>query len=80
MARGEGSYADDLSGSVIIPVGAIARALRWTPTRTKRWLRKDGILRKQQCGTYGRCYTTAALLRSAYPETADHILAGLEDE
>jgi hypothetical protein len=80
MARSKGSAADDLSGQVIVPVGAIAGVLGWTLTRTKRWLKRDGILCKQRSGRYGRCYTTTALLRSAYPETADHIIAGLDDE
>jgi len=75
MAHGE----IDLSQSVIVPVGSVAKALGWTLTRTKRWLRTQGILRKQAGDEYGRCYTTRALIRSAFPEDADHIIAGLSE-
>jgi hypothetical protein len=70
----------DLSSSVVVPVGAIAKVLGWTLNRTKRWLTREGIARKQLGGKYGRCYTTRALIRRAFPEDADHIIAGLTDE
>lgn len=69
----------DLSQSVIVPVGSVARALGWTLTRTKRWLAKQGILRKQIGDEYGRCYTTRALIRGAFPEAADDIVARLSE-
>ena len=73
--------SDDLSTAVVVPVGAVARVLGWTTNKTKRWLTREGILRKQQHGgEYGRCYTTRALIRSAFPNDADYIIAGLVDE
>ena len=80
MARGEGSIADDLSTQVIVKVGRIAKVLGWTRNRTKRWLLKEGIWRKQGEDKYGPVYTTRALIRRAWPEDADHIIAGLEDK
>jgi hypothetical protein len=77
MARGE--TPNDLSSQVVVPVGAVARVLGWTRNRTKRWLAKEGMLRKQSGGKYGQVYTTRALIRRAFPEDADHIIAGLED-
>lgn len=75
MAFGTG----DLSNSILVPAGDVARALGWTLTRTKRWLSKEGIARKQRCGRNGRWYTTRALIRSAFPEAADDIIARLTD-
>jgi hypothetical protein len=69
----------DLSQSVIVPVGSVAKALGWTLNRTKRWLAKQGILRKQIGDEYGRCYTTRALIRGAFPEAADDIIVRLAE-
>lgn len=67
----------DLTGSIILTVGQVAKQLGWSVNKTKRWLTNDGILRKQRCGKYGRCYTTVELLRLTCPETVDRILAGI---
>lgn len=75
MAYGE----VDLSQSVIVPVPSVARALGWTLNRTKRWLAKQGILRKVAGDEYGRTYTTRALIRGAFPEAADDIVARLSE-
>jgi len=64
---------------VIIPAGEVARVLGWTQTRTKRWLMSHRISRKEATGPYGRVYTTRALIRQAFPEDADYILARLDE-
>lgn len=66
-----------LEGAIIIPTSALQNALGWTKNHTKRWLVQHGILRKVPTGKYGRTYTTAPLLRQAFPETAAEILAGI---
>lgn len=76
MAHG----AVDLSSALLVPAGDVARALGWTQSRTKRWLAKEGISRKQRSGRNGRVYTTRALIRAAFPEAADDIIARLADE
>lgn len=73
MALGE----IDLSGAIVVPVSKVAAVLKWPLNTTKRWLAKEGILRKQSGGKYGRVYTTRALIRSAFPEAADDIIARL---
>lgn len=72
MAHGE--Y--DLSGAVVLPVDRLARSLGWTTLKAKRWMRRNGIGRKEP-GKYGRWYTTTALLRSLVAEDADYIIAGI---
>lgn len=73
MAR---SKSGDMNRDIIIPVGDVARVLGWTRNRTKRWLTSHGIHR---LASNGRWYTTRALIRSAFPEDADYIIAGLCD-
>jgi len=72
MARSTSS----LEGAIILPTQVVADAFGWTKNRTKRWLKGCGILRKQSGGgTYGRTYTTTALLMQHDPETVHMILA-----
>jgi hypothetical protein len=73
VARGESRL---LSRDIIIPVGDVARVLGWSRDRTKRWLCTHGI---QRISSSGRWYTTRALIRSAFPEDADYIIAGVSD-
>ena len=73
MARGQ---IGDMNLDIIYPVGAIARVLGWQRNRTKRWLSTHGIHR---IAPNGRWYTTRALIRTAFPEDADYIIAGLTD-
>lgn len=69
MARG-----NNLEGRLILKVGEVAKQLRWTRNRTKRWLAKEGILHKQP-GHYGATYTTFAELRLVHPQVVDDIRA-----
>lgn len=74
MARCE----SDLNGAVVVYAGDVARGLGWTTIKAKRWLRRNGIGRKEP-GRYGRWYTTKAILRREFPEDADYVIAGTED-
>lgn len=66
----------DMSREVFYPVGDVARVLGWSRNRTKRWLEACGIKRTMNGG---RWYTTRALLRQAWPEDADYVIAALSE-
>jgi hypothetical protein len=61
---------------VFYPVGRIARRIGWSRNRTKRWLVAHSAHRVAEDG---RWYTTRGLLRAAFPEDADYIIAGMSE-
>jgi hypothetical protein len=67
---------EGMNRDIIIPVGDVARVLGWSRDRTKRWLTNHNI---QRISKSGRWYTTRALIRSAFPEDADYIIASVND-
>ena len=61
---------------VFYPVGRIARRIGWSRNRTKRWLMAN---KAHRVSDDGRWYTTRGLLRIAFPEDADYIIAGMSE-
>lgn len=63
-------------GRILWSTAEIAEVLRWSTRRTRRWLQREGACRRQGDGHY---YTSKALLRRAFPDAADEVIASLPE-